>query len=153
MKTITRRTALAGAAAMPLLPATALAASVTLPLLPVAPYATPADPVVEAFAEWKALDRERTRVTAVFNALEAQHGPFTPQSLAFDAETVAPVYKRLNAVEHRIAEMIATTPAGLAAQVRITMERFGYDGGGGVDQMEAGLLRNMLAGAEGMANA
>ena len=65
---------------------------------------------------------------------------------------MAPLYTRLGAVERRIAEMIATTPAGLAAQVRITMERFGYDGGGGVDQMEASLLRNMLAGAEGMAS-
>ena len=51
----------------------------------------------------------------------------------------------------RIAEMTATTPAGLAAQIRITMERFGYDGGSGMDQMEAGLLRSMLAGAERMA--
>ena len=47
--TITRRTALAGAAVMPVLPATALAASVTLPLLPVSAYASPADPAVEAF--------------------------------------------------------------------------------------------------------
>ncbi len=142
MKPITRRTALAGAATLPLLPAAALAAPA---------FATPADPVVIAFAEWKALDRERTRVIAVFNGLEAQHGPFSEPPVAYDAETVGPVYTRLNAVEHRIAEMTATTPAGLAAQIRITMERFGYDGGSGMDQMEAGLLRSMLAGAEGMA--
>ena len=137
MTTITRRTA--------------LAASVTLPLLPVASYATPADPVVTAFAEWKTLDRERTRVNAVFNDLEKRHGPFTPQSLAYEAETVAPSYKRLGAVERRITELIATTPAGLAAQVRITMERFGYDNGRGMEQVEGRLLRNMLAGAERMA--
>ncbi len=45
MKTITRRTALAGAAALPLLPAAALAVPVTLPLLPVSAFAAPADPV------------------------------------------------------------------------------------------------------------
>ena len=76
-----------------------------------------------------------------------------PQPLAYEAETVAPVYKRTDAIERRIAEMIATTPAGLAAQVRITMERFGYDNGGGMEQVEGRLLRNMLTGAEGMANA
>ena len=137
MTTITRRTA--------------LAASVTLPLLPVSAYATPSDPAVAAFAEWKALDQERTRVTAVFNDLEERHGPFTPQSLAYDAETVAPLYKRLDAAERRIAEMIAMTPAGLAAQVRIAMERFGYDHGCGMEQVEGRLLRSMLAGAENMA--
>ncbi len=160
MSNLTRRTALAGAAALPLLPAAALAASVSLPLLPVSAFAkpatlpafaTPADPVVTAFAEWKALDRERTRVNAVFNDMEERHGPFTPQSLAYDAETVRPVYKRTDAVERRIAEMVATTPAGLATQVRIAMERLGYDHGGGMEQVEGRLLRNMLAGAEGMA--
>ena len=40
--TITRRTTLAGAAALPLLPAAALAVPVTLPLLPVSAFATPA---------------------------------------------------------------------------------------------------------------
>ena len=133
MQTITRRTA--------------LAASVTLPLLPVSALATPADPVVIAFAEWKALDRERTRVIGEFQALEEQHGPFSGQSLAYDAETVVPLYTRLSAVEHRIAEMIATTPAGLAAQVRITM------GWSDMDGMQGRFLRSMLAGAEGMANA
>ncbi len=42
MKTITRRTA--------------LAASVSLPLLPVSATATPADPVVTAFAELASVD-------------------------------------------------------------------------------------------------
>ena len=126
---------------------TALAASVTLPLLPVASYATPADPVVIAFAEWKALDRERARVIGEFQALEEQHGPFTRQPMAYDAATVRPLYTRLSAVEHRIAEMIATTPAGLAAQLRITM------GWSDRDDLQGRLLRSMLAGAEGMANA
>ncbi len=138
MKTITRRTA--------------LAASVTLPLLPVSAYATPADPVVIAFAEWKALDRERTRVTAIFGALETQHGPLSEPAKAYEAETVAPLYTRLCAVEHRIAEMIATTPAGLAGQVRITMDRLGYDNGFGMEEMEGRLLRSMLTGAEGMSS-
>ncbi len=114
-------------------------------------YATPADPVVTAFAEWKALDRERMRANAVFNDLEERHGPFSPPALAYEAETMAPVYKRLGAVELRITELIATTPVGLAAQVRIAMERFGYDHGCGMEQAEGRLLRNMLAGAENMA--
>ena len=49
MTTTTRRKILAGAAALPLLPAAALAASAALP---VASYATPADPAVEAYREW-----------------------------------------------------------------------------------------------------
>ncbi len=153
MNTTTRRKVIAGAATLPLLPAAALAASATLPLLPVSAFAAPveSDPVVIAFAEWKALDRERTRVTAVFNALEVQHGPFSGPVIAYENETVAPLYVRLGAVDHRIAEMIATTPAGLAAQVRIAMERFGLDGDSGMDEIEGRLLRSMLAGAEGMA--
>ena len=139
MNTITRRTA--------------LAAPVTLPLLPVSALATPADPVVTAFAEWKALDRERTRVTSVFNALEAQHGPVSEQAIAYENETVAPIYVRLGIVDYRIAEMIATTPAGLAGQAHIALELFGLDGPAGMDEVEGRLLRSILAGAEGMANA
>ncbi len=146
MTTTTRRTVIVGAAALPLLPAAALAVPVALPA-----FATPADPVVIAFAEWKALDRERTRVTAVFNDLEERHGPVSEPVRAYDAETVAPVYTRLGAVEHRIAEMVATTPAGLAAQARIALERFGLDGESGMEEIEGRLLRSMLDGAEGMA--
>ncbi len=52
MTTTTRRNIIAGAAALPLLPA--LAVPVTLPLLPVASYAQPAnDPAVEAYEEWR----------------------------------------------------------------------------------------------------
>ena len=40
-----RRKILAGAAALPLLPAAALAIPVTLPLLPVSAFAAPPDPV------------------------------------------------------------------------------------------------------------
>ncbi len=101
MTTTTRRNIIAGAAALPLLPA--LAVPVTLPLLPVSAFATPADPVVTAFAEWRALDRERERVTAVFDALEDQHGPFTEPTKAYEAETVTPLYARIRAVEHRMA--------------------------------------------------
>ena len=51
MNTITRRTALAGAAALPLLPGAALAASATLPA---SALAQPADPAVEAYRAWRA---------------------------------------------------------------------------------------------------
>lgn len=91
------------------------------------------------------------RVTAVFGALETQHGPLSEPAEAYEAKTVAPLYTRLGAVERRIAEMIATTPAGLAGQVRITMDRLGYDNGFGMEEMEGRLLRSMLAGAERMA--
>ncbi len=148
MTTTTRRKLIAGAAALPLLPTAALAVPVTLPLLPVSAFAAPADPVVTAFSEWRALDRERERVTAVFDALEAQHGPFTEPTKAYEAKTVTPLYARISAVAHRMAEMIATTPAGLAWQVRIAMEQFGYDNGFGMEEMEGRLLRSMLAGAE-----
>ena len=56
MTTITRRTALAGAATLPLLPATALAASVTLPLLPVSAFAAPAN---ATDAAWSAYETAR----------------------------------------------------------------------------------------------
>ncbi len=153
MTTTTRRNIIAGAAALPLLPATALAVPVTLPLLPVSAFATPDDPAVAAFAEWKTLDRERTRITSVFNALEDKHGPSSEQAIAYENETVAPIYVRLGVVDYRIAEMIATTPAGLAGQARIAMELFGLDGPDGRDEVEGRLLLAMLAGAEGMANA
>ena len=87
----------------------------------------------------------------MFNDLEERHGPFSGQSLAYEAETVGPLYRRLGAVAHRIAEMIATTPAGLAAQACIAMELLGLDGRDGTGQVEGRLLRNMLAGAEAMA--
>ncbi len=50
MKPTTRRTIIAGAAAMPLLPVAALAVPVTLPLLQISALAMPVDPVVTAFA-------------------------------------------------------------------------------------------------------
>ena len=53
----TRRTIIAGAASLPLLPAAALAAPVTLPLLPVASYAQPAT-AAERLAKFKRLVAE-----------------------------------------------------------------------------------------------
>ena len=45
----TRRNVIAGAAALPLLPAAALAAPGSLPSLPASAYAAPADPAVKAY--------------------------------------------------------------------------------------------------------
>ena len=132
MNTITRRTALAGAAA--------------LPLLPVSAFALPAErnPVVAAFREPEPsfdYDACRVRLRAVT----------TDAAMLDSFDRMAPVYTRLGAVEHRIAEMVATTPAGLAAQARIALERFGLDGESGMEEIEGRLLRSMLDGAEGMA--
>ncbi len=57
MNTTTRRKVIAGAAALPLLPAAALAVPVTLPLLPVSAYAQPAT-AAERLAKFKRLVAE-----------------------------------------------------------------------------------------------
>ncbi len=70
MHTITRRTALAGAAALPLLPATALAGPVTLPLLPVSAYASAnaTDAAWSAYEVATARYAENRRQVAAFEA-------------------------------------------------------------------------------------
>ena len=141
MTTTTRRNIIVGAA--------------TLPLLPVSAYATPAesDPVVVAFAEWRALDAECERLHDVYAELEERFGPVAKEAEAYRDEFFDPACDRRRAIEMRISETVATTPAGLAGQVRIAMVHFGYDNGFGMEQLEGRLLHSMLAGAEGMANA
>ena len=139
MSTITRRTA--------------LAASVTLPLLPVASYATPADPAVEAYREWRAANAAYERF------FDRPHVPDDDpiMNAAGDAALAANL---------ALCDTIATTPEGLAGQVYLALYTFGelergedwlnpdnYEVDGfGYDQGRR-LLRSMLAGAEGMANA
>ena len=74
MTTTTRRTILAGAAALPLLPATALAASVTLPLLPVASYAQPGNATDAAWAAYEAAKSRYAADKAARDAVEAATG-------------------------------------------------------------------------------
>ena len=138
MKTITRRTA--------------LAASVTLPLLPVASYATPADPAVEAYREWR-------------KALDAYEGSFLPDMPDDDPDMLAAMRAEWQANDY-LASIVATSPEGLTGQVRFAFYMFGEVPRGGDLHSPADyhpesfrrddgkvLLLSMLAGAEGMAEA
>jgi hypothetical protein len=136
---ITRRTALAGAGALPLLPA----ASLAMP--------AESDPVVAAFREWQTLCKERGSLLAAYNALEAAHGPLNEHAEAYEAENIEPLYDRLVAAERRISDMIATTPAGLAAQLRILLDRDGNEGELSEDNVEGRMIRSILTAAENMA--
>jgi len=148
----TRRTIIAGAAALPLLPATALAVPVTLPLLPASAYATPADPAVEAYRTWRAA----YGVRAAF--LNTHDDWDTPEAQA--------VHDREWDSRHTLSDTIATTPAGIACQVRFAFGVFGelssnegsidnpddFKFSNWIDDLEKRLLKSMLAGAEGMAS-
>ena len=138
----TRRTILAGAAA--------LAAPVSLPLLPLASYAQPADPAIAAHREW----------LAAYNANEGflatgEEGD-TPEGLA--------MFDRVWAARLALSDAVATTPAGLALQLRFAFAVFGDPGYDGdienpddftfddvAENQEGRLLRSMLAAAERMA--
>ena len=150
----TRRKLIAGAAALPLLPATAIAAPVTLPLLPVSAFAAPADdPVLAAFAEWQAADREHDRAVGVYCGLETRHGNKSKEIDAYDATVLQPASDRKSETEALISHMVPTTFAGLVAQLRVAVAMhdayFGANGLYGDDQDR--LLVSMLAGAERMA--
>ncbi len=137
MKTITRRTA--------------IAASVTLPLLPVASYATPADPAVEAFRTWRAAYDANDAFLATGGDDEHPEGKV--------------LYDRVGAARLALSDAVATTPAGLACQIRFAFAVFGDPGHDGdianpedftfddvADDQQGRLLRSMLAGAEEMAS-
>ncbi len=151
MQTTTRRKILAGAAALPLLPVTALAASVTLPLLPVSAFAKPAvDPVIPAYRAW-------------CESLTAFENVFTERPDDESAHKVAHV--REFASRLALSDIVATTPAGLALQIRFAFSVFGevdgpdgdwfnlddYHFRGWAEDHEGRLLRSMLTGAEHMA--
>ncbi len=138
MNTITRRTA--------------LAVPVTLPLLPVSAFAAPADPAVEAFRAWRA-------------AYDA-NGVFLATGRDDEHPEGKVLLDRAWAARLALSDALATTPAGLALQIRFAFAVFGaldYDGGidnpddfefsNWIDDLEKRLLVSMLAGAEGMANA
>ena len=137
MKTITRRTA--------------LAASVTLPLLPVSAYATPADPAVAAYREWRA-------------ALVAYVRSFDRHDVPDDDPVMNATGDAELAANLALCDAIATTPEGLAGQVHLALYTFGelqlgedwlnpnaYEVEGfGYDQGRR-LLLSMLTGTERMA--
>ncbi len=133
----TRRTVLAGAVA--------LAVPATLPT-----FATPADPAVEAYRVWRAANEADLAYIRSSNDWETPEG----QAL-YDQQWNARI---------ALADAIATTPAGLAGQVRVAFAVFGelenetygespddYTFGRVADDLEGRLLRSMLSGAENMA--
>jgi len=149
--TTTRRTVLVGAAAMPLLPAAALAAPVTQPLLPASAFAQPADPAVEAFRRWH--PAFMAYITAANRPDCPDHYPIVDAAEEAHDAAMLPFF-----------DVIATTPAGLAGQLRLAFYTFGevplggdWDnpkdyqfGADGWGQAER-LMCSMLAGAERMA--
>ncbi len=138
MTTTTRRTVIAGAAALPLLPTAALAVPVER------------DPVVEAYRAWLAAYDANDAFLATGKDDE------TPEGQA--------MYNRVCAARLALSDVVATTPAGLALQIRFTFAVFGDPGVDGdienpddftfddvAEDQEGRLLRSMLAGAERMA--
>ncbi len=140
MHTITRRATLAGAAALPLLPATALA--------------VPADPAVKAYRAWQ----EAYRTFLI--ALKSRPDDDDPVvDAADDAERAAAM---------KFAETVPTTLAGLAAQIAFAPYCFGqvnsddddwtepgnYSFGNWLcDDREDALCRSMQAGIKQIAEA
>ncbi len=130
---------------------TALAASATLPLLPVASYAAPADdPAVEAYEEW----------LAAYDANDA----FLAAHHDGDSPAGKVLYDRVWAARLALSDAVATTPAGLVLQIRFAFAVFGDPGYDGdienpddftfddvAEDQEGRLLRSMLTGAERMA--
>ena len=122
-----------------------------LPLLPVSAFAQPADPAVEAYRVWRA-------------AFDVYGDSFRdPRALVSD-EFVQPFHDRELAAHRALCDTIATTPAGLAKQVRSAFYIFGevsrdcdwhspslYDEDSFNHIHGKLLLRSMLAGAESMA--
>ena len=130
-----RRTVIAGAAALPLLPAAALAEG--------------ADPVIARYREWCA-------ALTAFNEALVGGDDTTPLAKAAD--------DREWAARFAISDTVATTPEGLVCQIRFAFAVFGSPRTGGdasspddysfsywVDDHDGRLLRSMLAGAERMA--
>ena len=149
MQTTTRRRILAGAAAVPLLPAAALAVPGSLSLLPVASYAQPADPLLAAYAEWQAMRAHYEQVLDNWNDLENRLGNNAPEVNAYIAGPVERETDRICDLEASIAKMVATTPAGLVAQLRVAVRTFDYRGD--TDNEEARFVISALAGAENIA--
>ena len=140
--TTTRRTILAAAVAVP----------VTLPLLPGCspPEPPPADPVVKAYRAW----------LAAYGANDA--------FLATGRDDMHPegkvLFDRVWVARSALSDAVATTPAGLALQIRFAFAVFGDSGYDGsienlddftfdniAENQEGRLLRSMLTAAENMA--
>ena len=132
-----RRTVIAGAAAMPLLPALALPAE--------------ADPVIAAYPEWQAIRADYMRVLANYSALERRYGNCAPEAEAYNDGPVTREMDRMMECERRIAGMVATTAAGMAVQLRVWALGYGHFDKAVDDSTESRFVRSLLAGAERMA--
>ena len=137
MNTITRRTALA----MP----------VTLPLLPVSAYAAPADPLLAALPEWQAIRADYLRALENFADLESRYGNCSPESEVYHDGRVNDLQDRMIACECRMADMVATTAAGMAGQLRVMAFAFGHFDKAADGETEAQFVRSLLAAAENLA--
>ncbi len=131
---------------------TALAVPVTLPLLPLASYAQPADPAVAAFHIWH-------------RALHAYERSWDRPNVPDDDPIMNAAMNAEWQAKIRLAGMVATTPAGLAGQLRMGLGVFGemhlrdgdWDNPADYtfercgDDLDGRLYRNMLVAAEAMA--
>ncbi len=129
MNTITRRTA--------------LAVPVTLPLLPVSAFATPADPLLAAYAEWQVM---RGEYEAVVKEWAAVISPNESLGEAVDRET-----DRILDLENEIADMVPVTVEGMAAQLRVMAYSGGHLDGAMDHAVESRFVRSLLAAAERIA--
>ena len=133
---------------------TALAVPVTLPLLPLASSTQPAEsgPAVAAFGVWRA-------------ALGAYERSWDRPHVADDDSIMNAAMNEEWQAKIRLAGMVATTPAGLAGQLRMGLGMFGemhlldgdWDNPADYtfercgDDLDGRLYRNMLVAAEAMA--
>ena len=132
---------------------TALAVPVALPLLPVSAFAQPDDPVIATYADWQAMRAEYLQVLANYSALERQYGNCAPEVLAYESGPVIRQTNRIMRCERRIANIVALTTAGMAAQLRVMAFAYGHFDKAADDETEARFVRSLLAAAEGMAEA
>ena len=98
-----------------------VAGAAALPLLPAATIATPAehDPVVAAFGEWKTLDAECKRTNGVYAELENRFGAFSKKPEGYWADFVSPTYDQCKVVADRISQMTAASWTALPHRLLI----------------------------------
>ena len=130
---------------------TLIAAAAALPITGAAALAQPDDPVIAVCAEWRAMRAEYLQVLANYSALEGRYGIISPEADAYNDGPVARETDRIMECERRIANMVATTTAGIAAQLRVLAFAYGAFDKCADDDTEARFIRSLLAGAEHMA--
>jgi len=113
--------------------------------------ATPTDPVLAVYAEWWAMRAEYLQVLANYSALERRYGNCSPESDAYNDGPVVRETDRIMECEARIAGMVATTAAGIAAQLRVMAFAYGHFDKCADDNTQARFVRSLLAGAERIA--